>query len=97
MNNIASEHAFPTDLVKNENPCDYFGPPYINNCNFDGVGSMFTHIIDKQLNKKTQDWQSKGQLLLFDQTEFISPLYVFNTSSLDELGYVYIPTECKNN
>ena len=45
VNSMGAEHAFPTDLDVNKNACDYFGPPYINNCHFDGVGDMFAHII----------------------------------------------------
>lgn len=99
VNSYASEHAFPTDLPENKNQCDYLGKPYINNCNFDGVGDMFAHIIPGQDTKplvdRDMDWQSKGDLSLFDQKEFVSDLYVFNTSSMDELGYVYIPHACR--
>ena len=47
VNDLAAEHAFPTDLKRNTNACDYLGDPYINNCNFDGVGDMWKHIIPK--------------------------------------------------
>ena len=43
------------------------------------------------------DWQSKGDLVLFDQKEFVSALYVWDTSSMDDLGYVYIPHECRKD
>ena len=91
VNSYAAEHAFPTDLERNENPCDFFGPPYINNCQFDGVGDMFSHIISSDLHPRDMDWASAGELILFDQTEFINPLYVSDTSSMDKLGYAYIP------
>ena len=76
VNNLAAEHAFPTDLERNKNPCGFFGPPYINNCQFDGVGDMFSHIVSDDLHPRNMDWQSAGELILFDQTEFINPLYV---------------------
>lgn len=44
-NNIAAEHAFPTDLAVNKNACDFFGPPYINNCGYDAAGDMLNHIV----------------------------------------------------
>ena len=95
VNNIKAEHAFPTDLARNEHSCDFFGPPYINNCQFDGVGDMFSHIIPgEKLKERDLSWEQLGKLSLFDQTEFINPVYVFNTSSLDENGYVYIPNKC---
>ena len=46
---------------------------------------------------REMDWKSNGTLSLFDQTEFVSPLYVFNTSSLDKNGYLYVPNSCKEN
>ena len=97
INNMAAEHAFPTDLSRNQNPCDFFGPPYINNCGFDGVGDMFSHIISSDLKPRDMDWQSAGELILFDQTEFVNPLYVYDTSSLDKLGYAYIPHSCNTD
>lgn len=95
VNNMAAEHAFPTDLERNENPCEFFGAPYINNCGFDAVGDMFSHIISKDLNPRNMDWESAGDLIVFDQTEFVNPLYVYNTSSLDTHGYAYIPHSCE--
>lgn len=95
VNNIAAEHAFPTDLPQNKNACDYFGAPYINNCAYDGAGEMLKTIVPGDLKPRTMDWKSMGEISLFDQTEFINPLYVFNTSSLDQNGYVYIPNACR--
>ena len=77
-------------------PFYFFGPPYINNCQFDGVGDMFSHIISSDLHPRDMDWASAGELILFDQTEFINPLYVSDTSSIDKLGYVYIPDTCRD-
>lgn len=34
--------------------------------------------------------------MLFDQKEFVNPLYVYDTSSFDDLGYVYIPNNCQS-
>jgi hypothetical protein len=58
-----AEHGFPTDLERNENTCDFKGMPYISNCKFDGVGSMFKHILPGQVNERKMDWQSSGKLM----------------------------------
>ena len=97
-NNLAAEHSFPTDLAANKNPCDFFGPPYINNCGYDAAGDLLNHIVPGGMkNQRNMNWQSAGTLSLFDQTEFVDPLYVYDTSSLDTLGYVYIPNSCQTN
>uniref|UniRef100_A0A7S3MV40 Uncharacterized protein n=1 Tax=Strombidium inclinatum TaxID=197538 RepID=A0A7S3MV40_9SPIT len=99
VNDIEAEHSFPTDLAQNKNACDYLGAPYINNCDYDGVGQMFNHIIPgqdtKPLKKRNLDWKSTGTLSKFEQAEFVEDLYVFSTSGFDDLGYVFVPNTCQ--
>jgi predicted peptidase len=56
INSIQSQHAFPTDLDRNKNPCAFIGDPYINNCGFDGVGSMLSYIFPMLENERVFDW-----------------------------------------
>jgi len=49
----------------------------------------------KPLVERNLDWKSTGTLSLFDQKEFVESLYIFNTSALDDLGYVFIPNNCQ--
>ena len=64
VNNLEAAHAFPTDLERNENGCDYYGTPFINNCQYDGVGEMFSHILPLKEERKL-DWKSYGKLKFF--------------------------------
>ena len=77
VNHIAANHCFPTDnefLLKTGHYCAYFGPNFINYCDFDGVESMFKHIIPNQerdpIKNKLNDWEKYGELHFFDQSEF---------------------------
>jgi len=47
VTHVPANHCFPTDYVKIEktHPCGHFGSPFINYCNFDGVGDMLGHIL----------------------------------------------------
>ena len=69
------------------------------NCNYDAVGEMLKHIMpnqDKQpLVERDMDWQTKGTLSTFDQSEFVSPSD-WQVSSFDDQGYVYIPNSCSS-
>ena len=56
INDLESEHTFPTDLERNQNECAYEGPPHISNCHFDGVGSMLSHIYPKLTGPRDFDW-----------------------------------------
>jgi hypothetical protein len=40
--NISAEHAWITDFYGNA--CDYLGPDFINNCNYDAAGAMLRHF-----------------------------------------------------
>jgi len=44
-NSIQASHTFPTDLERNTNSCLVLKTPYIANCNYDGAGTMFKHIL----------------------------------------------------
>ena len=71
VNNIAANHCFPTNYtkIKKTNKCSHFGTPYINYCNYDGVGEMFGHILPNlkkhPLKKGTKHWKSHGALSFF--------------------------------
>ena len=48
VNNYAANHCFPTKnlmLLESGHDCAHFGKPFINDCDFDGVGNMWNHIL----------------------------------------------------
>lgn len=45
VNDHKAEHVFPTNLSVNKNTCMDVKSPYISNCGFDGVESMWKHIM----------------------------------------------------
>ena len=101
VNNMEAEHGFPTDdpdLKNTEHQCGYFGKPFINYCNYDGVGEMFKHIMPYQdshpLKPKIQTWKEAGKLEFFKQAEFFKSNDDFKESQLADNGYVYIPNSC---
>ena len=60
---------------------------------------MWNHVIagqdKKALVPRKMDWESWGELSLFDQTEFIDVRFGLEGSSMDTSGYVYVPNACK--
>jgi hypothetical protein len=56
INYVESEHTFPTDLDRNHNECSSMVTPFINNCGFDAVGSILSHIFPMLKNDRDLDW-----------------------------------------
>jgi len=84
---IAAEHAIPTDSFGNA--CSFRGDPYINNCHFDAAGALLKWIYGS-LNPKNTGTLT-GQLIQFDQSEFIADPTSHGMSSN---GWVYVPASC---
>lgn len=91
-----SVHEFPTDLKRNKNRCI---APYLANCEYDGIGNMFRHIIpgqeEQKLNERALDWQKHGTMKQFNQKEFLGPGQDLSNTSFDPEGYFFVPTECE--
>jgi poly(3-hydroxybutyrate) depolymerase len=88
--NIPAEHAMPTDFFGNA--CSFKGAPFINDCGFDAAGAILKWIYGS-LNPKNSG-TSTGQLIKFDQSEFISNPTAHGMSSN---GWVYVPASCQQN
>lgn len=88
--NVPAEHSQPTKNYGG--PCDQLAPTnYLNNCNYDAAFELLNHIYGGHLHAPTT---ASGQLIKFDQTDFFylsSPA----TYSMDNFGYVYVPTACR--
>jgi poly(3-hydroxybutyrate) depolymerase len=85
------EHAFITMNYGSE--CAFLGEPYINDCGFDAAGSILQHIY-RDLTPPRSLSKYPGQLLQFDQTEFIEMLYTKDTAGMGDSGYVFVPDQC---
>ncbi|ODM87881.1 hypothetical protein Ocin01_18801 [Orchesella cincta] len=84
----------PTDNYGGE--CGTISPKtgFLNNCGYNGAFEALNYIHGGELIRPTSSTKAVGDLRLFDQSEF------FNNkpklASMDESGFVYIPTACKN-
>lgn len=89
VNHIQAGHGMITDDAGNPS-CEATETPFINDCDYDTAGALLTHIYGDSLQAPEQ-WNIEA-LLSFDQREFISD---FESSSLAETGYVYVPESCR--
>ena len=88
-NNLAAEHAMPTDFFGNG--CSVNASPYVSNCNFDGAGEMLKWLYGA-LNAKNAGVLN-GTFVNFDQAAFWGN---FNptTHGMAGSGYAYVPANC---
>lgn len=89
---INGGHNFPT--LDYGIKCDSTETPYIGKCDYDGAYKILSHIYNTTLSRTKQ---IESNILLFNQSKYI-PKYIVhpNVIGLDEFGYMYIPTKCKN-
>lgn len=73
----------------------------VNQCNYSGVYEMFNHLYGGSLIKPNGTVGSvplSGKLSSFDQFEFFDRQNFWVTSaSMDNTGYIYIPSGCSIN
>ncbi|XP_070548312.1 poly(3-hydroxybutyrate) depolymerase-like isoform X1 [Ptychodera flava] len=74
------------------NGCTTSRRPYINNCNYPAAFHLMNHIYGGNLQRPSYTAAPGGDLLSFDQTE-LEPSVIGGTS-LDSVGYIYVPTGC---
>lgn len=89
---IDAQHAMPTDDYGN--PCWAFFPPFISNCKYDTAYVTLNYIYGN-IKKPKKKVQIKENLIQFDQAEFYENLP--SPTSMDTIGYIYVPTHCKTN
>jgi poly(3-hydroxybutyrate) depolymerase len=71
--------------------CGLSASPYLNNCGVAAVEAMLAHLLPPAASAAG----ARGRLLAFDQDAFV-PLArrLWGTTSLDAVGYVYVPEQC---
>ena len=81
-------HAMITPQAAGGGACAVTAPPYINRCGeFDAPGRLLDHL----LGKPSGTGASGGELLSFAQSDFAGP-----DAGMGDIGYVYIPSGCRN-
>eukprot|EP01095_Lingulamoeba_sp_RSL-Kostka_P006463 TRINITY_DN2027_c0_g2_i1.p1 TRINITY_DN2027_c0_g2~~TRINITY_DN2027_c0_g2_i1.p1 ORF type:complete len:339 (+),score=71.51 TRINITY_DN2027_c0_g2_i1:138-1154(+) len=88
--NIAAEHSWVT--YETGNSCDTLGTPFINNCSYSINENMISHFYGS-VNRPTE--AVKANLFTFSQGNFTPQFVLPNIISLDNTGYIYIPTACQ--
>lgn len=89
---IAAEHCQPTDNFGGE--CNRQNTDnYINDCDYRGAFLALNHLYGGSLLADTTA-VPESNLFQFDQAEFFGGRP--ESYSMDSVGYIYIPTECKD-
>ncbi|KZS13734.1 Uncharacterized protein APZ42_021099 [Daphnia magna] len=89
---IAAEHCQPTDNFGGE--CNRQNTDnYINDCDYRGAFLALNHLYGGSLLPDTTA-VPESNLFQFDQAEFFGGRP--ESYSMDSVGYIYIPTECKD-
>jgi len=88
---LRAEHTFPT--VSYGNRCDQSRSPYISSCNYNTAYEMLNHFIGGLQRPDSSGGSLPGQFYEFYQNEFINRP---SSSSMDDVGFAYIPSKCVN-
>ncbi|XP_018009944.1 uncharacterized protein LOC108667432 [Hyalella azteca] len=89
---VVAEHCQPTD---NHGPaCSYLGGDYINNCVYNGAYEALNALYG-DIQRPTGSEALLGTFAEFDQGDFFT-LGLPSQSSMDNVGYVYIPSACED-
>ncbi|KAL9653004.1 hypothetical protein ABK040_015519 [Willaertia magna] len=83
--NVPASHAMVTNNYGNK--CDYFGSPYINNCNLDGALKTLQTIYPTF--KPNSISPNPDSFFTFSQSNS------YNATSFDDVGFIYIPKDCQ--
>jgi len=83
---VDAGHAFIT--TSRFNSCSKTEPPYINDCDIPQAKRILQQIYP---NLDTTHTSKTAAAVPFDESEFIDAKY----TSMDKVGYVYIPSQCK--
>eukprot|EP00047_Mylnosiga_fluctuans_P004200 m.233217 g.233217 ORF g.233217 m.233217 type:complete len:330 (+) comp12479_c0_seq1:109-1098(+) len=92
VTSLPAEHSWVTSTFGNT--CDFLGIPYINNCNYDGPGSMLRTIYNPSLAPPASN--GTGQLNIFTQKLYTPDLVYPHEISMGDSGYIYIPKACES-
>jgi len=85
--NISAEHSIVTNDYGHN--CEYFGSPYINNCNYDSAGNMLQYIYGPLAPPVNF---SMNSVQTIDQASYIPAPFDPDTAALQNTAYYYLPT-----
>lgn len=85
---LEAAHGIPTQSYGL--PCAEAGRPFLNKCEYDGVGVMLNQLYGKL---EAPSPAKPENLITFNQTEFMAAASV---TGIDLAGYAYIPATCRN-
>eukprot|EP01047_Picozoa_sp_COSAG01_P070484 COSAG01_NODE_10695_length_2103_cov_1.735529_2_plen_167_part_01 len=89
---LPAEHAWLTDSFGSA--CGHLGTPFINNCGFNLARRSLQLTLPGGLPHEAAEFNASN-LLQFGQAEFALPAITPSVIGLDRIGYVYIPTLCR--
>ncbi|GAB6025769.1 hypothetical protein CHUAL_011751 [Chamberlinius hualienensis] len=90
---LFAEHGFPTSSYGNL--CGILFPNFLNRCYYSAAFESLNHIYGGGLKKPSGSITLKGDLIAFDQDEFVNGNAA--DSCFDNTAYAYIPFGCKTN
>jgi len=100
---IAGEQIFYNDTVNaghaiitsddDDVACSETHAPYINDCDFIQSHNILKHIYGEDLRAPAETGKLSGQIIEFNQAEFIPPSG--KHSSMSEKAYAYVPQSCE--
>lgn len=87
-------HAMIVAVPEQEDTCGVFGPPYIDDCDYDAAGTLLSFIYQLGSGPAPAhgSWD-QGSLFAFDQTPFFDAAEA--SISLNKVGHVYVPAACR--
>jgi poly(3-hydroxybutyrate) depolymerase len=89
---VAADHAFPTEDFGNRN-CGDYDPPFINKCGLDAAGELLKWMYP---GIQPRAAGQAGRLIEFDQSEF-APAHHPVEHGLAPTGFIYVPPACEAN
>jgi hypothetical protein len=89
---ISAEHALITDHYGRA--CSYLGDPFINNCNYDGAGTLLQWTQKSPLKSRVN--ATRSNVYIINQGAYTPFNLAPRDISLADTGYVYVPPACLN-
>lgn len=93
-NDLDAGHAMITEDYGNKF-CANSESPYINDCDYDGAGTILSWIYGSETPLKPHSNQLTGTFIEFDQNPFLPNGNAYS-HSMGDSGYAYIPKACES-
>lgn len=91
---LEAGHAMITEDYGNK-VCSDTQPPYINDCDYDGAGTLLNWIYGSEAPLNPPSAQPAGTVVEFNQKEFLPDGNAY-AHSLSDSGFAYIPKACES-